>query len=128
MSRDDAYLVDILESARTAMEYMSGKSWDKFSKDSLVQDAVVRRLEIIGEAAGRVSVATQKKYPNLPWQAMKGTRNRVIHEYDALQLDIIWDIVQQDLPLLVKELEKIVSLRTNPTKKLEPRNVAALHL
>jgi uncharacterized protein with HEPN domain len=107
MSRDDAYLIDILESARAAIEYVRGKSWEKFSKDSLVQDAVVRRLEIIGEASGRVSVATQKKYPNLPWQAMKGTRNRVIHEYDSIELDIIWDIVQTDLPFLVNELEKI---------------------
>ena len=109
MSRDDAYLIDILESARAAIEYMGGKSWNEFSKDSLLQDAIVRRLEIIGEAAGRVSSATQKKYENLPWQAMKGTRNRVIHEYDSVQIDIIWDIVQKDLPVLVKELEKIVS-------------------
>lgn len=109
MSRDDAYLIDILESSRAALEYMRGKSWDKFSRDSLLQDAVVRRLEIIGEAAGRASTATQKKYPKLPWQAMKGTRNRVIHEYDSIQLDIIWDMVQQDLPFLIKELETIVS-------------------
>lgn len=107
MSRDDAYLVDILESARTALEYVRGKSWEKFKKDSLLQDAVVRRLEIIGEASGRVSTATQKKYPQLPWQAMKGTRNRVIHEYDTIDLDVIWDIVEHDLPFLVKELEQI---------------------
>ena len=109
MSRDDAYLIDILESSRAALEYMRGKTRGQFSKDPLLQDAVVRRLEIIGEAAGRVSTATQKRYPKLPWQAMKGTRNRVIHEYDSIQLDIIWDIVQHDLPFLVKELEKIVS-------------------
>ena len=108
MSRDDAYLFDILESAQTALEYMKGKTWEDFSKDSLLQDAVVRRLEIIGEASGRVSTNTQEKYPQLPWQAMKGTRNRVIHEYDSIELDIIWDIVKQDLPLLVKELKKVV--------------------
>jgi len=109
MSRDDAYLIDILESSRAAIEYMGGKSWNEFSKDSLLQDAIVRRLEIIGEAAGKVSPATQKKYASLPWQAMKGTRNRVIHEYDSIQMDIIWDIVKKDLPFLVKELEKVVS-------------------
>jgi len=108
MSRDDAYLIDILESTRAAIEYVRGKSWEKFSKDSILQDAVVRRLEIIGEAAGRVSTVTQKKYPKLPWQAMKGTRNRVIHEYDSIELDIIWDIIQNDLPHVVKELEKII--------------------
>jgi uncharacterized protein with HEPN domain len=108
MSRDDAYLYDILESARAILTYMRGKDWASFSIDALLQDAVVRRLEIIGEASGRVSIATQQKYDHLPWQAMKGTRNKVIHEYDAVQLDIIWDIVQQDLPALVSELEKIV--------------------
>jgi uncharacterized protein with HEPN domain len=100
MSRDNAYLYDILESARAILEYMRGKDWENFSKDSLVQDAVVRRLEIIGEASGRVSAGTQKKYNHLPWQAMKGTRNKVIHEYDSIQLDIIWDIVQKDCRIL----------------------------
>jgi uncharacterized protein with HEPN domain len=109
MSRDHAYLFDVLESSRTALEYMRGKTWEEFSKDSLLQDAVVRRLEIIGEASGRISDETQKKHPHLPWQAMKGTRNRIIHEYDSIELDIIWDIIQQDLPLLTAELEKIVS-------------------
>jgi uncharacterized protein with HEPN domain len=54
MSRDDAYLYDILESAQAILGYMAGKTWDGFSKDALLQDAVVRRLEIIGEAAGRI--------------------------------------------------------------------------
>ncbi len=111
MSRDDAYLYDILESSRAALEYVGGKSREEFAKNAILQDAVVRRLEIIGEAAGRVSSATQKKHATLPWQAMKGTRNRVIHEYDSIELDIIWDIIQLDLPLLVSELEKIVSPR-----------------
>jgi len=108
MSRDDAYLYDILESARTALEYVGRKSRDEFMKDPILQDAVVRRLEIIGEAAGRVSTTTQKKHPKLPWQAMKGTRNRVIHEYDSIELDIVWDIIQLDLPNLITELETIV--------------------
>lgn len=108
MSRDDAYLFDILESTRIALEYMREKTSEEFTKDALLQDAVVRRLEIIGEASNRVSSETQKKYPHLPWQAMKGTRNRIVHEYDSIELDIIWEIVQQDLPFLVGELEKII--------------------
>ncbi len=108
MWRDEAYLYDILESAKTAIEYMRGKDWDSFSEDILLQDAVVRRLEIIGEAAGRVSLETQEKYKHLPWQDMKGTRNKVIHEHDSIRLDVIWDIVHKDLPGLVEELEKII--------------------
>ena len=109
MSRDHAYLFDTLESARSILEYTRGKDWESFVKDNLLQDAVVRRLEIIGEASGCVSAETQRKYSQLPWSAMKGTRNKVIHEYDAIQLDIIWDIVQQDLPAPVNDLERIVS-------------------
>jgi len=108
MLRDDAYLYDILESSRAALEYTRGKTWDEFSRNPLLQDAVVRRLEIIGEASGRISSATQKEHPHLPWQAMKGTRNKIIHEYDSIELDIIWEIIQQDLPYLVTELEKII--------------------
>lgn len=108
MSRDDAYLYDILDSARTALEYMHEKNWDDFKNNPLLQDAVVRRLEIIGEASGRISSEMQKKHAHLPWQAMKGTRNRIIHEYDSIELDIIWEIIQQDLPYLISELEKIV--------------------
>lgn len=108
MWRDDAYLYDILDSAKSAIEYMRGKDWDSFSEDILLQDAVVRRLEIIGEAAGRVSSDTQEKYSHLPWHAMKSTRNKVIHEYDSIRLDIIWDIVHKDLPDLITELEKII--------------------
>ncbi len=108
MSRDDAYLLDILDSARAAMKYASGKTWEEFSTSPLLQDAIVRRLEIVGEASSRVSIATQKQYPQLPWIEMKGTRNRIIHEYDSIELDIIWDIIQKDLPVLVSELEKII--------------------
>lgn len=108
MSRDDAYLYDILESAKAILDYLAGKTWDEFSKDALLQDAVVRRLEIIGEAAGRVSAETQKKYSYIPWMAMRGTRNRVIHGYDSVQLDIVWDIAQDDLPGLIGELKKLL--------------------
>lgn len=108
MSRDDAYLYDMLESAQAILQYLAGKTWDEFSKDALLQDAVVRRLEIIGEAAGRVSAETQQKHAHIPWTAIKGTRNRVIHGYDTVQLDIIWDIAQDDLPNLVNELKKII--------------------
>lgn len=88
---------------------MKGKSQDEFAKDSLLQDAVIRRLEIIGEASSRVSAETQANYPHLPWLAMKGTRNRVIHEYDSVEVEVIWDIVEMDLPTLITKLEKIVA-------------------
>jgi uncharacterized protein with HEPN domain len=65
-------------------------------------------LRLLERHLAEFQQAHRKKYNHLPWQAMKGTRNKVIHEYDSIKLDIIWDIVQKDLPDLVRELEKIV--------------------
>jgi len=66
MSRDDTYLVDILESAKIALDYVFDKSWDEFYQDTQCQDAVVRRIEIVGKAARRVSQETCDKYPQIP--------------------------------------------------------------
>ena len=108
MSRDDAYLVDILESAKVALTYVAGKSWDEFYEDMQCQDAVLRRVEIIGEAARHVSPQTQKKYPQIPWRDLTVLRNLVIHQYDAVDINQVWDTVQNKLPSLVEEISKIV--------------------
>lgn len=108
MPRDAEYLLDIVESARIALDHVSGKDWDGFCDDIQCQDAVIRRLEIIGEAARRVSSETKKKHPNLPWREMTGMRNLGIHEYDAVDLSIVWDTVHEKLPALGAALEKIV--------------------
>jgi uncharacterized protein with HEPN domain len=108
MSRDDTYLVDILESAKIALDYVFYKNWDAFYTDIQVQDAVVRRIEIVGEAARRVSQETRDKYPQIPWREMTSMRNLVIHEYDVVDIKQVWDTVQNKLPPLVEELAKIV--------------------
>lgn len=108
MSRDDTYLVDILESAKIALDYVFDKDWDEFYKDVQCQDAVVRRIEIIGEAARRVSQETRDKYPQIPWREMTSMRNLVIHEYDVVDINQVWDTVQSKLPPLIEELSKIV--------------------
>ena len=108
MSRDDTYLVDILESAKIALDYVSNKTWDEFHDDMQAQDAVVRRIEIIGEAARRISQETRDKYPQIPWREMTSMRNLVIHEYDVVDINQVWDTVQNKLPPLIEELAKIV--------------------
>ncbi|MGB9578491.1 MAG: DUF86 domain-containing protein [Halothiobacillaceae bacterium] len=72
------------------------------------QDSVIRRLEIIGEAARRVSVATRAAHPDLSWDEMIGMRNILIHEYDDVDLIIVWQTVRTELPLIVATLEKIL--------------------
>src|SRR6185503_10736439 len=86
MSRDDTYLVDILESAKIALDYVAGKSWDQFYEDMQCQDAVLRRIEIIGEAARHISPQFQKKHPEIPWRDLTMLRNLVIHQYDAVDI------------------------------------------
>ena len=108
MSRDDTYLVDILESAKIALDYVFDKTWDEFHEDMQMQDAVVRRIEIVGEAARRISQETRDKYPQIPWREMTSMRNLVIHEYDVVDINQVWDTVQNKLPPLIEELSKIV--------------------
>jgi uncharacterized protein with HEPN domain len=108
MSRDDTYLVDILESARIALDYISGKDWDDFYEDIQCQDAVIRRIEIIGEAARRVSPEMRAKYPEIEWREMTSMRNLVIHEYDVVDIKLVWDTLQEKIPLLIEILSKNV--------------------
>ena len=68
----------------------------------------MRRIEIIGEAARRVSQETREKYPQIPWREMTSMRNLVIHEYDVVDINQVWDTVQNKIPPLIKELAKIV--------------------
>ncbi len=106
--QDKTYLLDMFESAKTALDYASGLDWETFIKDIRSQDAIVRRLEIIGEAANRISEATKDAIPDIPWRAVTGMRNLVIHEYDAIDLAIVWDTVQDDLPSLVQSLGRVL--------------------
>ena len=108
MSRDDEYLLDILDAARLARQYIQGKTKLEFLADTQCQDAVIRRLEIIGEAARRLSDEKRAALPEVAWDAMTGMRNILVHEYDDVDLTIVWDAVQADLPPLIATLEKIV--------------------
>jgi uncharacterized protein with HEPN domain len=99
----------MLLSAKIAISYLQNKSIKELENNLLLQDAVIRRLLIIGEASNRIPQNTQQSLPTIPWRLIKGMRNRLIHEYDDLDLDTIWETVKTSLPILVVELEKIVS-------------------
>lgn len=108
MERDRTYLLDILQAAKLAISYVGDKTEQEFLADIQCQDSVIRRCEIIGEAARRVSEATRKEYPELPWSQMIGMRNVLIHEYDDVDLAIVWRTVRIELPRIVKYLEKVL--------------------
>ncbi len=108
MERDNDFLKDILDSARIACQHVKNLKQQDFPANIQCQDAVIRRLEIIGEASRRISEETRTAYPTLPWSEMIGMRNIVIHEYDEIDLNIIWDTIFTDLPSLISELVNIL--------------------
>ena len=108
MDRDAVYLLDVLVSARKIRTYVEGVMRDEFFRDTKLQDSVIRRLEIIGEAAGRVSSMFREENPHIPWSDMRGMRNRMIHGYDDIDMNVVWETVQQDIPRLVAQLESLV--------------------
>ena len=108
MWRDDSNLLDILNSARRIVRYCGNVAWEEFETNELLQDAVVRQLGIIGEAARRTSEDIRKAHPEIPWDDIIGMRNRLIHEYFRVDLRRVWDTVANDLPELIRLFEPIV--------------------
>lgn len=108
-NRTSARLRDILGHAREAVDLIEGKSRADLDTDRKLNLAIVRLLEIIGEAAGRIPPEVCEKYPAVPWHEIVSLRNRLIHGYDSVDFDILWQIVKNDLPLLIQQVEKIVS-------------------
>ena len=108
MSRDAAYLLDILESSRLAVRRLEHVVREQFFNDLEQQDAVIRRLLIVGEAARRVSEETRIRTSELPWSSMIAMRNLLIHEYDDVDMAVVWDTVRNNLPDLIAKLESII--------------------
>ena len=98
MHRDySLYLDDILEAIRNIREYLSGMDYELFTRDKKTRDAVVRNLEVIGEAAGRLPESARLAAPNIEWRKIMGMRNILAHEYFGVSLPVVWDVVQNKL-------------------------------
>jgi uncharacterized protein with HEPN domain len=108
MQRDLQFLLDMLQSAELVITYTAGRSKDEFSENIQLQDSVIRRLLIIAEAARRVSETTRQTLPNVSWREINGMRNRLVHEYNNVNLDIVWDVVQIEVPKLIEELKPCI--------------------
>lgn len=108
MQRDAASLLDILDSAQLVQRYVGGKTLQDLLEDVGLQDKVVRRFEIIGEAARRLSDETRDRLGSVPWRAVVGLRDVLIHDYDEVDYEELWDIVQNDLPRLIELIEPLV--------------------
>ena len=111
MQRDLQFLLDMLQSAELITTYMAQCSKNEFIDNVQLQDSVIRRLLVIAEAARRVPEVTRQTLPNISWQEINGMRNRLVHEYDDINLNIVWDVVQFEIPTLIEELQLLFPLK-----------------
>jgi uncharacterized protein with HEPN domain len=105
--RDMARLWDMLDAARTAVEFTDRLRFEGFLKDRKTRNAVERNLEIIGEAARSVSQGTREKLPAIPWRSVVGLRNVLAHEYGEIRYEVLWSVVRDKLPPMISQLEAL---------------------
>ncbi len=99
---------DILDAARKVIEHVKELDFDAFAADDWTVDAVLRNFTVIGEAARHVPDAICQKYPHVPWQDMRDMRNIVVHEYFRIDLTVVWNTIQEDLPALIPRLKEVL--------------------
>lgn len=102
---DQDFLGDIREALRRIMTYVAGMPYETFVRDTKTQYAVIRNLEILGEATKNLSEQLRAKYPSIPWKSVAGARDRLIHHYFGVNLDVVWQIVTCELPPITSELQ-----------------------
>lgn len=107
---DLQFIQDILESSLAAIDFVEGYDFDRFSKDRKTKSAVIRELEIIGEASSRITTDKKNVYQEVPWRLLKDFRNVLSHEYFGVNEEIVWDIVKNKLPFLKTQIEEIVRI------------------
>jgi uncharacterized protein with HEPN domain len=105
MQKDEAYLQDILEAAKAIVRFTSGVSREDFKANEEKYEAVNRKFEIIGEAARHLSPSMRAKLPQVPWKLLTAMRNILIHDYDDVDLDVVWDTIQRDLSPLIAQIQ-----------------------
>ena len=106
--RDADYLEDILEAIQRILEYSQGMTWVEFLTDHRTQDATIRNIEVIGEATKNLSEDFRLHYYHVPWKDMANARDRLVHHYFGINNEIIWQIVQEDLPALLPQIQAIL--------------------
>ena len=107
MKEDLIFIKHILESINAIVEFSKGMSKKELIENRLKQSAIVREIEIIGEAVKNISNDFRDKYSEVEWKKIAGTRDRVIHHYFKIDFDIVWNIITYDIPKLKKQIEKI---------------------
>jgi len=116
MRSDETLLLDILIASRKIKSFLEGFTRQKFETHIMAQSAVTHEIQIIGEAVKLLSAETKTKYSDIQWHKASGMRNRIVHKYFDVDLDIIWDTAQNDIIPLIEKLEKILPLSDDDKK------------
>jgi uncharacterized protein with HEPN domain len=123
MSRDNAYLRDILNAAQAIRRFVAGVSKEQFLANEEKYEAVNRKFEIMGEATKRLSAEARAQFPNIPWQLAAGMRDVLIHDYDEVNLNVVWDAAMDNLPPLIAQLESYLAAHPAPESDGPPADV-----
>src|SRR4029453_5376867 len=107
--RDAAHLWDMLQTARDLLEFTQGLTFAEYASNKMLKMAVERGFQILGDAARRVSESLKTEHPEIPWSSVVKHRNVIVHDYADLSLERIWEVIQRDLPELVRGLERLIS-------------------
>lgn len=106
--RDSDYLEDIQEAMQRIISYASDlSSFEEFTRDTKTQDAVIRNLEIIGEATKKLSDSVKQAHPQVPWREMAGMRDKMIHDYFGINYDIVWKVASDQVPKILQEIQRV---------------------
>ncbi len=117
MKRDLGCAADIVEAAQDIADFLSGVTEGEFLRNKFVRSAIMRQLEIVGEATKRLSTPFRDAHPSVPWKDMAGLRDRLIHAYDDLDLDRVWDAAVNVLPGVLAYLKRLVPTEPRDTEK-----------
>lgn len=115
---DEVYVSDMRDACAKVERYTKGFDWQAFEGNELTQDAVIRQLEIIGEAGAKVSEGYRTLAPDIPWRLIKDLRNVLIHGYASVRLDLVWTIATEDVPALHKQLDELLRHTSGPATEL----------
>jgi uncharacterized protein with HEPN domain len=102
------YLQDMLSNAERAVCFAEGLSYEAFKKDEKSVYAVIRAIEIIGEASAKIPKEVRVKYPGIPWREISGMRNKLIHAYFGINMEVVWQTIYEDLPMLIESLREVL--------------------